>query len=138
MKKIYFAGSIRGGRADADIYQRIIELMQHNNTVLTEHVGNLELSVLEQENDREEQIYNRDISWLRQADMVIAECTCPSHGVGYELAFAEKLGIPCHVFYNQTKCQLSAMIRGDRYFNVYPYKTEEQLFRQLDTILEEQ
>ena len=70
--------------------------------------------------------------------MVIAECTCPSHGVGYELAFAEKLGIPCHVFYNQTKCQLSAMIRGDRYFNVYPYKTEEQLFRQLDTILEEQ
>lgn len=28
MKKIYFAGSIRGGRIDADLYRRIIEYMK--------------------------------------------------------------------------------------------------------------
>lgn len=28
MKKVYFAGSIRGGRVDADLYKRMIEHMQ--------------------------------------------------------------------------------------------------------------
>ena len=38
-KKIYFAGSIRGGRVDANLYKEIIEYMKKDNIVLTEHVG---------------------------------------------------------------------------------------------------
>ena len=42
MKKVYFAGSIRGGRADAGLYQKMIEhIKARGNNVLTEHVGNL-------------------------------------------------------------------------------------------------
>ena len=37
--KIYFAGSIRAGRADASLYQRIVKILQKYGTVLTEHVG---------------------------------------------------------------------------------------------------
>ena len=44
MKKVYFAGSIRGGRQDADMYKRIIEYIQRNHIVLTEHVGDLSKS----------------------------------------------------------------------------------------------
>ena len=40
MKKIYFAGSIRGGREDAKLYQRIISHISTSNKVLTEHIGN--------------------------------------------------------------------------------------------------
>ena len=29
MKKVYFAGSIRSGRADADLYKRIIQYILH-------------------------------------------------------------------------------------------------------------
>ena len=85
-KKIYFAGSIRGGRSDASLYQEIIAFINETDTVLTEQVGDLSHSVLEQARDKDEQIYLQDISWLRESDLVIAECTVPSLGVGYELA----------------------------------------------------
>lgn len=38
-RKIYFAGSIRGGRQDADLYLRIVEQLKTYGTVLTEHVA---------------------------------------------------------------------------------------------------
>ena len=41
---IYFAGSIRAGRADASLYQRIVKILQRYGTVLTEHVGDPNLT----------------------------------------------------------------------------------------------
>lgn len=38
--KVYFCGSIRGGRADVDTYRRIVTKLQSYGTVLTEHVSN--------------------------------------------------------------------------------------------------
>ena len=77
-KKIYFAGSIRGGRVDADLYQRLIAYLQRTDTVLTEHVGSKELQLMEQGRDRDAWIYDRDMAWLCQSDLMVAECTCPS------------------------------------------------------------
>lgn len=134
MKKIYFAGSIRGGRVDADLYRRMIEHMQKTDTVLTEHVGSPHLNLMEQ-GKRDVEIYDQDTAWLRESDMVIAECTCPSLGVGYELAYAEKYGKPCHIFYDRSKIQLSAMLTGDPYFHIHPYTAEEEIFSALDEIL---
>lgn len=37
--RIYFAGSIRAGRDDAQLYYKIVRLLQKYGTVLTEHVG---------------------------------------------------------------------------------------------------
>ena len=44
-KKVYFAGSIRGGREDAAVYKRIIDYINATDTVLTEHIGLGSLSV---------------------------------------------------------------------------------------------
>lgn len=85
--KVYFAGSIRGGRIDANLYERLIKYIQKTDVVLTEHVGNLNLS---EEGQTVTEIYNQDTNWLRESDVLIAECTCPSLGVGYELAYAER------------------------------------------------
>lgn len=138
MKKIYFAGSIRGGRVDANLYHRMIDHMkQLGNTVLTEHVGSSKLCLHEQGRDADARIYNQDTAWLRESDLLVAECTCPSLGVGYELAYAENHGKPVHIFYNRSKCQLSAMLTGDSYFNIHPYETEEEIFVALDKILAE-
>lgn len=134
-KKVYFAGSIRGGRVDAALYHRIIEYMQLTDTVLTEHVGSSTLNLIEQGRSRDALIYDRDTAWLRECDVVIAECTCPSLGVGYELAYAEHLGKPIHIFYNKSKTQLSAMLTGDPYFQIYPYEKEEVIFDTLKNIL---
>ena len=130
-KKIYFAGSIRGGRADAELYRKMISFLQEDNTVLTEHVGDLSKSKVEHLENADKIIYEQDTAWLREADIVIAECTTPSLGVGYELAYAEKYAKPVHIFYNKTRTQLSAMLTGDDYFIIHPYRTEDELFEAL-------
>ena len=135
MKKVYFAGSIRGGRTDAALYERMIGYIQKTDRVLTEHVGKPELSILEQGRDRDSMIYEQDTAWLRECDLVIAECTCPSLGVGYELAYAEAHEKPVHIFYYRTKTQLSAMLTGDGYFHIHPYAAEEEIYPVLDEIL---
>ncbi len=134
MKKIYFAGSIRGGRIDAELYGRLIKYMQEDNIVLTEHIGSPHLNLMEQ-GKRDIDIYNEDTAWLRDSDIVIAECTCPSLGVGYEMAYAEKLGKPCHIFYDRSKTQLSAMLTGNPYFCIHPYETENEIYDILKTII---
>ena len=134
MKKIYFAGSIRGGRADAALYKRIITYIQQELgcKVLTEHVGDLSLS----ENNIDQAIYLQDTGWLKESDIVIAECTTPSLGVGYELAFAEKLNKPVHIFYNSERTRLSAMLTGNSYFHIHPYISKEEIYPILDSILQ--
>uniref|UniRef100_A0A8C2Y0N5 2'-deoxynucleoside 5'-phosphate N-hydrolase 1 n=1 Tax=Capra hircus TaxID=9925 RepID=A0A8C2Y0N5_CAPHI len=39
-------------------------------------------------------IHDRDLAWLQQADVVVAEVTQPSLGVGYELGWAVALHKP--------------------------------------------
>lgn len=134
MKKIYFAGSIRGGRIDAELYGRLIKHMQKDNIVLTEHIGSPHLNLMEQ-GKRDIDIYDQDTAWLRESDIVIAECTCPSLGVGYEMAYAEKIGKPCHIFYDRSKTQLSAMLTGNPYFSIHPYENESEIYDILESIL---
>ena len=45
--KVYFAGSIRGGRTDAELYSRIISYIKKTDIVLTEHIGDKALAVKE-------------------------------------------------------------------------------------------
>lgn len=142
-KKVYFAGSIRGGREDAALYRRIIEYIQKTDIVLTEHVGDLSLSKHEgstpkgfSDGEKDVAIYLQDTGWLQESDIVVAECTTPSLGVGYELAYAEKLGKPVHIFYDSTRTTLSAMLTGDKYFDIHPYKIEEEIYPVIDSILQ--
>ena len=123
-KKVYFAGSIRGGRQDAELYRKIISVINETDKVLTEHVGDLSLSLVEGQGDKA--IYEQDTAWLRESDIVIAECSQPSLGVGYELAYAEKIGKPVHIFY-RVGINLSAMLSGDDYFELHSYNDEEEL-----------
>jgi len=133
-RKIYFSGSISGGRQDAALYARIIALMQQTDIVLTEHVGDVNYSTKGRSVSDEQAIYEQDTAWLRASDLVIAECTQPSLGVGYELALAEQLGKPVYVFHRRDR-HLSAMIAGDPYFHVFAYETEDELLTLIAEIL---
>lgn len=133
--KVYFAGSIRGGRVDAALYERLIKYIQKTDVVLTEHVGNLNLS---EEGQTVTDIYNQDTAWLRESDVLIAECTCPSLGVGYELAYAERFQKPCHIFYNKKRTNLSAMLAGNGFYNIHPYEDESEIYPIIDSILQKE
>ena len=135
MKKIYFAGSIKGGRADAELYKRMIEYLQREHIVLTEHIGDLSKSKLEDAPNKEVAVYEQDTAWLREADIVIAECSPPSLGVGYEMAYAERFGKEVHIFYDASRIVLSFMLSGDDYFHIHPYHSEDEIYPILDSIL---
>ena len=134
-QKIYFAGSIRGGQEDTALYHEVIEHIKKTDTVLTEQVGDLSKSILEQGRNNDAKIYDQDTAWLRSCDLVIAECTRPSLGVGYEMAYAEKYNKPVYIFYRNKETNLSAMLTGDPYFHIDTYDTKEELFQKIDEIL---
>ena len=111
--KIYFAGSIRGGREDAALYQHIIEYLKKFGDVLTEHIGDPKLTNLGDDGPTDSYIHNRDLEWLQSADFLVAEVTTVSMGVGYEIGRAVEAGkkVLC-LFRPETGKNLSAMITG--------------------------
>ena len=136
--KIYFAGAIRGGREDAQLYKDIIAFLSEKGQVLTEHVGNMDLSWKGETSRNDENIFNRDIEWLRSANVVVAEVTTPSLGVGYELGIAEKTDIPVLCLYRKIKGKsLSAMILGNKIFKCGCYATYEEVMSHIDKFLKE-
>jgi nucleoside 2-deoxyribosyltransferase len=126
--KIYFAGSITGGRDDKDLYFEIIKKLKTFGTVLTEHIGDKTLGSYGEINLTEGNIFSRDIAWLTSADVIVAEVTTASLGVGYELGIAEgfKKKILC-LYREQEGKKLSAMIGGNPAFMIKKYQTLDEL-----------
>uniref|UniRef100_E1BM28 2'-deoxynucleoside 5'-phosphate N-hydrolase 1 n=1 Tax=Bos taurus TaxID=9913 RepID=E1BM28_BOVIN len=92
---LYFCGSIRGGREDRELYVRIVSRLRRFGVVLTEHVAAAEVDESgEEAAGGDKLIHDRDLAWLQQADVVVAEVTQPSLGVGYELGRAVALHKP--------------------------------------------
>lgn len=121
--KIYFAGSIRGGRDDQELYFSVIGELQKYGTVLTEHVGNKELTGLGEIKRTDKEIFDRDMEWVREAELIVAEVSTPSLGVGYELGQAEAMNKPVLCLYRETEGKrLSAMVAGNAYFDINIYK----------------
>ncbi len=125
--KIYFAGSIRGGREDAALYAEIIDYLKTFGEVLTEHVGDPTLTHLGDDGPTDRFIHNRDLDWLLSADVVVAEVTAISMGVGYEIGRAVAAGkkVLC-LFRPDTGKNLSAMIAGCPDVETVHYKTPEE------------
>ncbi len=125
--KIYFGGSIRGGRDDKDLYLEIIKLLEKYGSVLTEHIGDKTLSALGESGPSDKFIYERDMDWLEESDVVVAEVTTPSLGVGYEIGKIElKKPVLC-IYREQENKRLSAMISGNENIKIKKYKDITEL-----------
>ena len=120
--KIYFAGSIRGGRDDAEIYSQIIKFLQGYGQVLTEHVGKKDLNEMGESALSDKQIHDRDMKWLLESDLMIAEVTNPSLGVGYEIGRAIEANKQIICLYRESSNnKLSAMISGSKNIDTLKY-----------------
>lgn len=141
--KIYFAGSIRGGRDDKDLYLQIIQHLGNYGQVLTEHIGLESLTNQGETNITDNWIFNRDVDWVHQSDILVAEVTTPSLGVGYEIGLAESLNkkIIC-LFRNQKDNtnhppkRLSAMINGNQNLTLINYTDLKEAKDKLDEIFQ--
>jgi hypothetical protein len=128
VNKIYFAGSIRGGRNDLELYREIIGYLTNFGEVLTEHIGDAGLSPMGETGISDSEIYHRDIYWLSQSGFIVAEVSTPSLGVGFEISRAIELKKKVLCLYRgQQGRKLSAMISGCPDIQVKEYQTLEEV-----------
>ena len=110
--KIYFACSISGGRKDEKTYQYLVRVIEEMGIeVPTAHIAETGIEIIDgQEKPRD--IYQRDVDWIEESDLLVAEVSTPSHGVGFEIGYALSLGKPVLCLYNQDVV-VSKMITGN-------------------------
>lgn len=135
--KIYFAGSIRGGREDQARYETIVKLLGEYGEVLTEHVAEAALSDKGEDGPNDRFIHDRDMAWLGAADAIVAEVTTPSLGVGYEIGRAVDAGKPVLCLFREDSGRvLSAMIAGCPQVQVLRYMEAATLREPLRAFLQ--
>lgn len=135
---IYFSCSITGGRKDEAVYQAIVRSLEDEGHIVpTAHLASPEVLSLEAIIDPVE-VYERDIGWIDAAEIMIAEVSTPSHGVGYEIAYALNLGKPVLCCYLHGK-PVSKMITGNTHsqLRVQSYRTPEDAVALVKGFLEE-
>ena len=131
---IYFCGSIRGGRDLAATYDKMITMLGTYGKVLTEHLGSNEEI---EDRDRmlsDNEIHDRDLQWIVESDLLVAEVTVPSLGVGYEIGRAIEMGKPvlC-LFQSGLEYTISAMISGSDGVEINYYQSFEEIKDLFDT-----
>lgn len=136
--KIYFAGSIRGGNEDANFYSQLIKKLQEHGTVLTEHIGESSYLSKKGKSMTRAEIYAQDMGWLMESDVVVADVTTPSLGVGYELAKAEEMNkkLLC-LFREGSGKNLSAMVGGNPSFLIVNYSDITSASQAIDSFFKD-
>ena len=134
--KIYISASIYGGRQKIEIYKKIIEKLEEFAEVLNRNV--IEEDVIEKEafqddNDIFEDLENK----MRDADLILAEVTVPSLGVGYEIGFADMIGKKVLAIYDLNDVEkVSTMIRGNKRIKLIGYHKIEEIMDNIEMIID--
>lgn len=130
--KIYFACSITGGREYEKTYQAMTKfLLDEGYEVPTAHLAESNILDLERVVDPND-VYARDVNWILTSDILLAEISVPSHGVGYEIGFALNAGK--HVLcLHQEGRPISKMVSGNPHplLKVKAYEDISQAFEQI-------
>jgi nucleoside 2-deoxyribosyltransferase len=130
---IYFAGAISGGRGDVAHYRQIVDALRADgHHVLAGAVAAEEVSAAGETLDPCA-IFERDVDWLSQADLIIAEVSTPSTGVGYEVAMARyRYDIPVICLYRPAYTKrCTAMVAGDRGLELIEYDDAAKMLARL-------
>jgi nucleoside 2-deoxyribosyltransferase len=85
--KIYLACTVRGDRGGVAAGRAICECLErHGHEVLTTHLlaDNVETA---EAGLTEQDVFRRDLEWLAACDLVVAEASGSSYGVGFEVGY---------------------------------------------------
>lgn len=118
--KVYLACTVRGDRAGVHAARAIAaELDALGHEVLTAHlllddVERTEAMLSERE------VFERDLRWLDACDVLVAEASGSSYGVGFEVGYvigrANRTGQRVYLFYDANRLgAVSRMVSGNRH-----------------------
>ena len=133
--KIYVSGSIYGGTEKIETYKILVEELEKFGEVLTKQIADPN-TIANEVYQTDEEIYTDLENKLINCDLVFAEVTIPSLGVGYELGYADKIGKKIIAIYDSeyTK-KISTMIRGNSRIKLIPYKDINEIINRLEELL---
>ena len=139
---IYLACTVRGDRSAVAIARALadaVECMGH--TILTRHL-------LADDPDADEgrlterAVYERDIGWLEACDVLIAEASGSSYGVGFEVGYvlgrSADTGQRVLLLYDAARrSTVSRLIAGNTHpaCTTYPYRDAADLLRFVEVFL---
>jgi 2'-deoxynucleoside 5'-phosphate N-hydrolase len=119
--KVYLACTVRGDRGGVSAGRVIRERLQRDgHDVLTSHLLDDDVDAAESQLS-EAEVFRRDLDWLSQCDLLVAEASGSSFGVGFEvgyvLARAHETGQQVVLLYDRTRrAMISRLVVG----NVHP------------------
>ena len=140
--QIYLACTVRGDRGGLTIARAVCaRLHHHGHVVLTTHLLADDVDAAESVLT-ERQVYERDIEWLDGCDLLIAEASGSSYGVGFEVGYV--LGRSAHtrqrvvvLYDDRRKAKVSRLLLGNAHphCTTYGYRSQEDLVRFVDKYL---
>jgi 2'-deoxynucleoside 5'-phosphate N-hydrolase len=129
--KIYFGFTVAGDRSSIDTARRVVyQLEAMGHEVLTRHL----VSENAWEEDRSissQDVYRRDMAWLEQCELFIAEVSGSSFGLGFETGYL--LGATRKrvflFFRREVEQKISLLITGNTHPNctLVSYATVEEV-----------
>lgn len=136
--KIYFSGSIYGGRQKLDTYKKLINELKRFGEVLNPEVA--DDTILEDEQKvLDEEIFKNLEKKINEADLVFGEFTVPSLGVGYEIGYADTIAKKIIGIYDKNITpKITTMFRGNKRLKLIPYTHINEILDNLETIIKEE
>ena len=129
--KIYFGFTVAGDRSGIETARRVVQLLQTlGHEVLTRHL--VEDNAWEADRRISAQdVYRRDMGWLEQCDLFIAEVSGSSFGLGFETGYllgATKKRVIL-LYRRELQSRVSLLITGNSHANctLMPYTTMEEV-----------
>ncbi len=136
MMKIYISGSIYGGTQKIDTYKILIKELEKYGEVMNKQVAD-ENTIANEAYQKDEDIFCDLEKKLYDADIIFAEVSIPSLGVGYELGFADKIGKKIIAIYDTSYVEkVSTMIRGNKRIKLIPYKDIKEITDKMGEIID--
>ena len=141
---IYLACTVRGDRAAIGTARALAHAIEDlGHTILTRHllgddVDSREGALTERE------VFERDLRWLEASNLLIAEASGSSYGVGFEVGYvigqAERTGQRVLLLYDVNRRPfVSRLIAGNTHpaCTTYPYRSAEDLLQFVRVFLAE-
>lgn len=139
---IYLACTVRGDRGAVGALRALADALERaGHTVLTRHLLADDVETAESALT-ERDVFERDLKWLAAADVLIAEASGSSYGVGFEVGYvlgrSDITGQRVLLLYDTARrSQVSRLIAGNVHPNctTYPYRTADDLLRFVEIFL---
>ena len=112
--KIYFAYTIRGDKSRIHIAKEVVDMLkQKGHDVMTEIF--LRDGAEDNGDMTDQQVFERDIRWLDECDVLVSEISGSSFGIGYETAYIlSGLGKKAFILYHkEAEHKISKMALGN-------------------------